>query len=390
MLESNKYIKGLDGLRGLAVLMVMFYHFSHINSVSHNSVDKIFSTILRIGWIGVDIFFVLSGFLITRILIWSKGSSIKQYLKVFYIKRSLRIFPLYFLYLIFIFAIFYPYITSHVGLIEQQKIKSAQDSILWFFLYLSNIKQTINGTFFGAGLGHLWSLSIEEQFYIVWPFVIYFVKKENYKTLFSSLIVITLALRIGMYLYGVNGEIIYVFTLTRIDGLIFGAYIAVLTMENKPLAIDNKSIRNIFYILLIGCLATIGILGPRVEMHPIIYTLILSLLGLSFSLLIWLLNSKEPSSINKFFSSRFLVYFGKYSYGLYMFHPLIRQFIMKVIGSPKLILGSEIIWEIGVMIICTIASLIVALLSWNLFEKWFLKSKDFFLKKPLESSAIDS
>ncbi|MHA4894191.1 acyltransferase family protein [Pedobacter sp. PWIIR3] len=379
-MKSNQHIVGLDGLRGLAVIMVMLYHFSHVTSVTNTLSDEIFTKILRMGWIGVDIFFVLSGFLITRILLWSKNLDLQNYLKLFYIKRSLRIFPLYYLYIIFIFFIFYPMISNHLGVIEQNKIRSAQESIPWFFLYVSNIKQVLNGSFFGAGLGHLWSLSIEEQFYIIWPFVIFFVDVKHLSKVFLGIITISLLLRIIMYLLSVPGEIIYVFTFTRIDGLVFGAYVALLSIGSTKVLFDEKYLSYSFYALFIVCLILLYNLGPRVEMHPILFTVFLTLLGICFAILIWVLQSSKDSISKSFFSSRILVFFGKYSYGLYIFHPLLRQLVMKVIGEPKVIFGSQIIWEIGVLIVCTAISLIVALLSWNLFEKWFLKSKDFFLK----------
>jgi peptidoglycan/LPS O-acetylase OafA/YrhL len=379
-LKSKEYIPSLDGLRGLAVLLVMIYHFSHVPIITHSFVDEAFFKVLTMGWIGVDVFFVLSGFLITRILLWSKEAPISEYLKVFYIKRSLRIFPLYYLYLGFIFLIFYPLVFSSMGGVEQTKIQLARESAPWFVFYVSNLKQVFNGMFFGAGLGHLWSLSIEEQFYIIWPFVIYFVNQKNLTKLFFCIILFCLILRICMYIYSFPAESIYVFTATRIDGLVIGGYVAYLSLNTK-MAINTKYVLYCFYFLLTVCLLALYIIGPRVEMHPFLYTGFLTLLSVCICMLIWILQSEESSAPKTFFSNRILIFFGKYSYGLYIFHPLLRQFVMKVVGSPIIIFDSQIIWEIGIIVLCTGVSLIAALLSWNLFEKWFLKSKSFFLPK---------
>ncbi|WP_157807030.1 acyltransferase family protein [Algoriphagus formosus] len=164
--KTLKYNPHLDGLRALAFILVFLYHTE--------------SSIFPFGWIGVDLFFVLSGFLITRILISSLDSniSLKKYLKVFYTRRILRIFPLYYLTVIF-FIIVFPFLsqffqtsTNHNGL---------ADDLIWFIIYFQNFIIGFRGEYFNPGfLNHFWTLSIEEHFYLFWPFILYFFRKKHF------------------------------------------------------------------------------------------------------------------------------------------------------------------------------------------------------------------
>jgi len=366
-----KHIVALDGLRGIAVLLVMFYHFVHLPEVSGNKTDLQFNNVLLSGWVGVDLFFVLSGFLITRILINSKDSP--SYFSSFYLKRFLRIFPLYYLYLLISFCIVLPYSYAHLNGAEQAKVLVAQHSQVWFWLYLSNIKQMFNGVFFGAGVGHLWSLAIEEQFYIMWPLIIYFFPLNTVKKIAAAIIGGALLLRIIMAFMHVDPQLIYVFTFTRIDALALGTLVAILSMQGY--AFNFKKIKTAIPVLVLLSVIILYFFGPRAEHHPVMYTVGLSVFGICFALVIALLQSATPFRFRGIFSSRLFVFLGKYSYALYIFHPLVRQVLMRFMGNPKVIMGTQVPWELMFILIGCLVSVGVALLSWNLYEKWFLKLK---------------
>jgi peptidoglycan/LPS O-acetylase OafA/YrhL len=372
-MTKNKlnHIVELDGLRGFAVLIVMFYHFMHVPMNSVNSFDRSFENFFLCGWIGVDLFFVLSGFLITRILINTKFD--KNYFKSFYYKRTLRIFPLYYLYLILCFFLIIPYTFPRVTEFEQQKIIVAQQSQVWFFLYLSNIKQAMLGFFLGSGLGHLWTLAIEEQFYIFWPMVVKVFSLKNLKRIAWVTLFVCLGLRFVLYFTGYTPVTVYSFTLTRIDTLVMGGLVAFLYDEGK---ITNFNLVN--RLLAVFAILTVSMLyafGPRATGHPVIFTIGFSLIALSFTFLLTSLLTQENTLLRRIFSLRILVFLGKYSYAIYMFHPMVRQVVLKVIGDPVVWHGTQIPWEIMFTIVCSIISVVVALISWNLFEKWFLKLK---------------
>ena len=169
---KRPHYPALDGLRGLAILLVVFYHnFDFINY-------SVF------GWIGVDLFFVLSGYLITTILVSTVNSP--NYLRNFFLKRVLRIFPLYYLCL-FIFLIIFPL----VGL-YQQEMKFYIDHQWWFWFYLQNWLLSFRFPTVGNFLNHFWSLGVEEQFYLVWPFIILWLRKPKKLLIFILFILLLL------------------------------------------------------------------------------------------------------------------------------------------------------------------------------------------------------
>src|SRR4051812_8053988 len=175
-LQLRPHFPGLDGLRGLAILMVMILHFGGTTEQGMSGLNLWFSRITGAGWCGVDLFFVLSGFLITGILYDAKGTP--GGLRNFYARRVLRIFPLYYATLIVLFVIL-PLLAPgpNPGL---DKVALHQG---WLWLYLSNFAAVFIGDHtFAAGLvqaGHFWSLAIEEQFYLVWPLIVLTLRRET-------------------------------------------------------------------------------------------------------------------------------------------------------------------------------------------------------------------
>jgi len=156
----------LDGLRGVAILLVLFLHFIIGQGVPAPSVlvDWWFIGIVRAGWMGVDLFFVLSGFLITGILLDTKGS--RHYFRQFYTRRVLRIFPLYYGSLV-LFLILLPTLFP-----DDQVLHDLHADAVWFWTYLYNVKVAAAGFTPSSALGHFWSLAVEEQFYLIWPIVV--------------------------------------------------------------------------------------------------------------------------------------------------------------------------------------------------------------------------
>lgn len=205
---AQSHVPGLDGLRGIAVLMVVFFHSGY----------------LKFGWIGVQLFFVLSGYLISSILIESRKHSLSFYLKKFYWRRVLRIMPLYYGILILLTIFF---------LITQFPPQFAQH---WPYLY-SYTFNFLQGSqnFVASGVyEHFWSLSIEEQFYLVWPFVIFFVAPR--KMVWVSLVMIfavpLLCFLAGEYVIAHGGttkdvaDMAYYWTIFQASGFAAGAYTA--------------------------------------------------------------------------------------------------------------------------------------------------------------------
>lgn len=372
-----RYVPELNGLRGLAILTVMIYHFMNLSVSLHTSFDIAVNNFFMMGWVGVDIFFALSGFLITSILLKTKHSA--TYYSSFYIKRILRIFPLYYLYLAFIFFAFFPIVYHHLNPAEQQSFKVAEPSQIYFWLYLSNIKQFFQHIFFGAGLGHIWSLSIEEQFYLVWPFLVYYLHLKNLKKMLIVVMLLSIVIRAACYFSNVPGLSIYTFTFTRLDALAYGAFIAAIVQQ--PVKIIYSRVKIAFKSLLIINILLFAIFGPWPNSTPVMLIIGFSLIGIMNALLILILQSEEPSRLKLFFNNGFLKFWGKYSYALYLFNPIVKQICFKILPPPFLIWGTLLLWDICFIIFCTLITIILALISWNCYEKWFMRIKAKYEKK---------
>jgi len=369
-----KYIRGLDGLRALAVLLVIFFHYYHF---------------IEIGWIGVQVFFVLSGYLITSILRASKhNTSFASYAKRFYWRRTLRIFPLYYLYLFIVLLVF---------ILLAQPADFLNDAA-YLFTYTFNLEPLINGYSIDTFYIHFWSLSVEEQFYIFWPFVIFFSNTKSLRLIIILLILMSPLIRysLGEFLIQNDsykaeniGEVIYRFTGSHLDAFAFGAAVNVFNMESIKKA-DSLFLFSFFVTLCLGFINyfniisfdnTIGISSfgfPIGEMSNYQHVWSFTLLNLlSASLIILIINQNHKMGfVRRIFELKPFVEIGKISYGLYVYHWIIyvvfRNFIIKYTQNSILNL-----------FIYLLVLMIVSYLSFVLFESKLLKYKD---KNPLISS----
>src|SRR5438445_1418758 len=185
-------------------------------SSSSPLIDRLDFLISRTGWIGVDRFFVLSGFLITGILYDAKESN--HYFRNFYVRRVLRIFPLYYGALI-IFLVVLPWLRP-----GNPAVQSMTRDAVWYWTYLSNVRIAHNGGDFGA-IGHFWSLAIEEQFYLIWPVVVLALRRRQLQACCLACVIGALFVRVGLNVAG-NETAAFVLTPARIDALAVGAYLA--------------------------------------------------------------------------------------------------------------------------------------------------------------------
>jgi len=219
MPEQNgevKHILELDGIRGIAVLSVMFVHF-HAPYLDTRPLGLLSAVISR-GVVGVDIFFVLSGFLITSILISTRGAS--NYFQAFYARRALRIFPLAFAMIAVFYWIAVPFAHRH-GLLP----KLPESEQLWYWLFLGNWRQGL-GFNDGAELGHFWSLAIEEQFYILFSLVARYVPGRRLAQVCVGLIVSSSGLRILIAaVFGFRTDLVRL-TPLHLDPIALGALLA--------------------------------------------------------------------------------------------------------------------------------------------------------------------
>jgi peptidoglycan/LPS O-acetylase OafA/YrhL len=349
---SNTYIKPLDGVRGMAILLVMFFHY---NLISFDTIFNGLSSAIKLGQSGVTLFFVLSGFLITRILLSAKNYD--GFFKNFYVKRLLRISPLYYLFL-FIYYFALPFIG-----ITQQSSFSDQ---LPFFLYYQNVAVTFNWNWYGPL--HYWSLAVEEHFYFIWPFVIYYCSLKNvYKVIY---IIIILAI-LSRILLLINGYGVFYFTLCRMDAIAIGSIIALKEFEsNGDLKVNWTKQLTIFTLLILGSIGLYFEFAGKsniyiqiikdIPYYYFFYLLIISIVATNAN--------KVQAVIKKIFMNRILLYTGKISFGLYVFHSMCYDIIHKM-QIQNIALS---------LIMCFAFSFIIATISFYVFEMQFLKLKKFF------------
>lgn len=295
--QAPRHIPELDGIRGIAVLMVLFFHaFSWKMELQHwTGVAHIVDRITSPGWLGVDLFFVLSGFLITSILLDQKGRP--RYFLNFYMRRMLRILPAYYGMLILI-ALYYPHSAAFVGL---------------SFLYCSNIS-----SLFGVHTvyGPLWSLSVEEHFYMLWPLV---VSRTSRRTLAIICMLVCAASPIARSVGFHLDSDIFAFTWFRLDGLSYGALLAAFTRSryysrSNLLKLSASAIALFLFIVAGGgsrLLTRANVLGASLQ-----YTCfeVLSLSVLAFVL------ANGGSPITAVLRWKPLTYCGSVSYFVYLFH----------------------------------------------------------------------
>jgi peptidoglycan/LPS O-acetylase OafA/YrhL len=339
-MQSKGYIPALDGLRGIAILAVMVFH-------SENN------SILKGGFIGVDIFFVLSGFLISRILTreYQKTGSID--LKNFYWRRSLRLLPAL---ILLILAFLITSIGIGIG------IKHSIIEALISLFYISNWVRAFK-IYSLNFLGHTWSLAIEVQFYLIWsialPFILkFFTPYKKAVSIVGLLALTSWGIRAWMAYNNSSLARLYNGLDTRSDGLLMGAALGVM-VSFYPVE-RWKSFKWLSPIAII-LLTAIALLFDNKNIA--VYYYILFIVELSAAVLI--IDAVSPSSfLRDFFEIKWLVWIGSISYGLYLWHfPIFK--LMKINSAPA--------WEI--LIVGGATTFAISTLSYYFFEKPFLNLK---------------
>lgn len=369
-----RYVAAFDGSRGVGALFVIIAHYGYF----------------QCGWISVQYFFVLSGFLITSILLKQRERPFGSYLRNFYWRRSLRIFPLYFGYLgVCTFTYLWIREPSSFG-----------EAWRWLYTYTYNWYLLWSSRPLDRFFAHLWSLSIEEQFYCIWPFVIFFVRGRKLKWLLFAILVTIPVSRFAAHFYAVHngirthmvGRALYLGTVFQFDAFAAGAAIAFLGLNSWKGAVR-------WFVLLAVATVAYGVfamiaLPPRIVPGPIPagdvnaivrngwsfgfpfmmvprgqYVWGYSLMNMLSSLLI--ITMCHPNFVTRFLENRFLCYVGKMSYGIYVLHFPIQHFFSEWFDiEPRSVSG------VAMLFVFMATVLGAAHLSYYYFEKYFLDIKE--------------
>lgn len=381
---SGDRIPVLDGIRGIAILLVMTFHFWMLGVSDAVPVwERAYGDVVGIGWIGVDLFFVLSGFLITGILYDSREDA--HYFRVFYGRRTLRIFPLYYAALI-IFLLIGPFVLAHVHGPVVAGTNSGNLGNVFAWTYLLNWYEGFKGwNAVARPLQHFWSLAVEEQFYLIWPFLVLKLARRRLMGVCAGLMVLALTLRAVMYWLHFPFAA-YTWTVCRADSLAIGAIVALAARDPGDWKRLLKWARRLALPAL-GAIILGRILNPECAAGPgdsptfFMNTFELSLAGIFFGACIALaVASRKESPGNRLLSSPFLRFFGKYSYCLYVCHmPIIVVLAKAGLNCGHLVglLHSELLSVLVLNCVAFALSITVAFASWHLYEKQWLKLKNF-------------
>jgi peptidoglycan/LPS O-acetylase OafA/YrhL len=370
---AGRKFASLDGVRGIAILLVLLTHCKDYipSGIVRIAVAK---EVLSWGWTGVDLFFVLSGFLITGILLDSRTA--ENYFSGFYARRVLRIFPLYYLVLtgVLVGASFmHPY-PAQLPLPEDRKL---------YFVHLTNWLCLWKGQWQANFLGHFWSLAVEEQFYLVWPICVWLLRPAALRRVgLFTLVAICLFRCYWVSTHGPSVALVLA-TLTRMDGLIVGTLCALVFQEAESVKAALKWLSWVASITL-GCFAA-GVLILRESptlVESFAQTIGISLLALGFGALVLKAAATEgaPTLFQKLLCTRTLRTLGKYSYGIYVFHvPLLGAasvFFVRHSGPPNTLAWK--LWWCLCLALTTAAIPIIAALSYEYFERPLLSLKRYF------------
>jgi len=354
------HVRALDGFRGLAVLLVILFHFGY----------------LEIGWTGVQIFFVLSGFLITSILVNESDLPLAFYLKRFYWRRTLRIFPLYFAYLAAVAVVYAVWAAPEVFGREWPNL------FTYTFNFLRAWPDYVNSMY----LGHFWSLSVEEQFYLFWPLLIFLTPRKRLTAVITGILIFGPIARgltaeyLGRHFsqdHHYLGQAVYSVTWAQVDAFAIGALLAV---RRRKSAGSLSPLIGCSMLLVGAGLVNTWLLKGRVTLDTSLgfpinmirngehiwgYTLI------NFAAAALVLTCLGENRVSRLFRSRPLAYTGKISYGLYVYHLATQGLATWLVKAhPRSALGlAAFALDLGLLFG-------LAHLSYSLFERRFIRLKD--------------
>lgn len=370
--DLRGHLPALDGLRGIAILLVIVSHYlgPYWRSAT-------------IGWTGVNLFFVLSGFLITGILLDSKAKP--HYFRNFYARRTLRIFPLYYLALVLIFLV-----APRFPSLNTEDFREVARNQAWLWTYTMNFYvglKTELGTVdpFSSGWVqtlHFWSLCVEEQFYLLWPAVVLLCSRRGLMLVTAVCFIGAWCLRAYFVFQAENVTASYFLMPCRMDDLATGAFIATALRSPDGLRKLRTFAPGLTVLSLWVLLGGWMYLGDFFQLDGSVQVLCYSAFALLYGCLLIFALAAGPSNIFvRLLNLRVLRSYGKYSYAIYMVHwglsgllfsriaPL--ETLERQLGSQNAALGARVV-------IVAVVSYGIAFLSWHLFERHFLKLKSRF------------
>lgn len=338
-----KRVPQLDAVRGIAVLMVLVHNTGRDPALH-------FGLLAKDGWMGVDLFFVLSGYLITSILLKTKGG--QGYFRNFYARRCLRIWPLYFSVLLLMFVV--------IPVLRPSAAKAVFEprSMPWwsYLIFLQNflVPAITKAT---ASLAVTWSLAVEEQFYLFWPLVVFLFTESQLRKIAIGIVCLSPVLRFYLVQRQVD---VYPNTFCRLDGLMAGALLA-LFLRPSMVSQDKHTGKAWIGLFIAAPLALLT--AGRAEW------LVFSFTSIAAACFVYLAMYSRQRWLQAVLRSRFLVYTGIISYAIYM----LEKIPPDMLQSLHLDKSPWITFSVSAAV-----TYVAAVISWNVLEKPCLRLKRFF------------
>ncbi len=363
MIQSRNlklYFPNLNGLRFIGALFVIINHTEQLK-VFFKIGNDVSNFAKNIGKLGVMLFFVLSGFLITYLLLTEEKSFDKIHIKKFYIRRFLRIVPLYTLLIILAF-----FIIPHISFLEIPRMKNPLDGnftaiLLLHLFFIPNLATAIYG--FIPYIAQAWSIGTEEQSYLLWPLLFRKIK-NNRLFLMIGIVLFHFSIRIILsnkfFLPIPHNEILQKFWVHfNIDAIAIGSFFAILYFTKNPVLKYILNI-NFFYCISLTTALLLFLAIKIPYIHYLFYSILFGIIILNLSVNNKLKNVLEWSVLN---------YLGKISYGIYMYHFIV---LIPVLVLAEKIKTTNYIFIYSLILTITI---IIASISYHFFESFFLKRK---------------
>ncbi|MBX9852965.1 MAG: acyltransferase [Cytophagaceae bacterium] len=370
--KPHVFFPNLDALRFFCFIAVFFFHSfatSYESVLRNPTYGFIKYDLFRNGNLGVNFFFVLSGFLITYLLFVEKENLGKISIRKFYMRRVLRIWPLFYFCVLFGFLIF-PFLKSLLG--GQASAETATP--IYYILFLNNLEFAYKGLPDSSVLVILWSVAIEEQFYLVWPWIIQYIKIKQLPYIFIAIIICSFGFRL---INAKNEIILEVHTLSCISDLSMGGLGAYLIFYSEKFKHQIESLSTWFIVFIYAACFLVFFFRADIFSYNVFLIAFERLIISILFLLIILEQNFSRNSIFKLHVLKIISKLGQYTYGLYCLHMICILIIATVLSK----LGwNKSTWQVlvlegGISLALTIGA---ALISYHFYEKKFLKIKDFF------------
>ena len=380
-LGSNIFYPQLDGLRGIAILMVIEWHYHLVASLlahTQSGLAYFVEPILSLGWSGVDLFFVLSGFLLGGILLDRKGAS--NYFKAFYTRRACRILPLYF-------------IVVGVFFILPAASSTAETVPLWAYLtFTQNIAMAQQGDWGSDWLTPTWSLAVEEQFYLILPFLVWSISRKRLPYVLAGLILLAPLLRICIITFASYGDFaFYILLPSRAESLYWGVLGAWIMRNPKCLAFLNSHRKSLYAaIVMLTTGVCLLVLGPYRHWTPDVLTTYFpptygyTLLSLLYLCVLLTAVTEKRGLISFVTRNQLLAKIGIISYGVYLLHIPVQLALLSGAHHTGLlpVSGSVFYANVGALLL----TLALASVSWIFFERRIVNWGRSFNYQPTISS----